>query len=283
MADITEQFEHHLADLERKLNKKKTLIKNLLGDLKKSQKALLLEKDAELVRANLHKIKRGMREVSLTDYLSDPIKERVIELDPLLEPKELLERLFNAVKKAKRGLLIIQKRINEAEEELLQLENTLSEARVIGLDGFVPKAPKPQLSKKELKLEGIRKPYRVYMSSDQIKILVGRSAKDSDELTLRHSRGNEWWFHARDVPGAHVIVKYSQDVLPEATLRESAILAAHFSKNQGGGAVQYTRVKFVKKPKNSAPGLVSISRERVIDIALDQEILEKLLKTSGAS
>lgn len=282
MADKTEQFELHLVELEQKINKKKTLVKNLLGDLKKSQKSLTKESDAELVRANLHKIKRGMKEVSLTDYSAEPIKERLITLDPLISPKELLEKMFNGIKKAKRGILIIEKRLAQARLELADLMAKLEETRFLGVDGFVPSPPKPQLSKQELKFEGVRKPYRVYISSDEIKIFVGRSAKDSDELTLRHSRGNEWWFHARDVPGAHVLVKYSQDILPEQTLREASLLAAHFSKSPEGGPVQYTRVKFVKKPKNSAPGLVSISRERVIDMAIDPELLTKLLKTSGS-
>lgn len=281
MADKKELFELHLAELERKINKKKTLIKNLLGDIKASQKSLLLEKNAELLRANLSVVKRGMKEVALIDYSAEPYQERVIELDPLLTPKEQLEKMFSAIKKSKRGILIVEKRIDLAKIELEQLESQFLETRALGLEGFVPPPPKPQLSKQELKLEGVRKPYRIYKSSDEIKILVGRSAKDSDELTTRHSRGNEWWFHARDVPGAHVLVKYSED-LPEATLREAAMLAAHFSKNQNGGAVQYTRVKFVKKPKKSAPGRVSISREKVIDIAIDQELLEKVLKTSGA-
>jgi predicted ribosome quality control (RQC) complex YloA/Tae2 family protein len=99
---------------------------------------------------------------------------------------------------------------------------------------------------------------------------------------LRHSRGNEWWFHARDVPGAHVLVKCSLGILPEPTLREAALLAAHFSKSQSG-TVQYTQVKFVKKPKNSKPGLMSISREKVIDVEVNEEVLAKILKTSGAA
>jgi predicted ribosome quality control (RQC) complex YloA/Tae2 family protein len=274
-------FDNYVAKLHHKIHKKKVLIKNLQGDLKKFQNTLALEQEAELLTSNFHVLKRGMKEVKLTDYSKNPIEEKTIKLDVRLSPKLLIEKMFNSIKKAKRGQKIVLEKIDEERQELAFLEQTLAEALALGDKDFVvPVEKKPVIHKKEVIKPG-RKPYRVYLSSDNLRILVGRSAKDSDELTLRHTRGNEWWFHARDVPGAHVVVKYSE-ALPEQTLQEAAMLAAYFSKIKNGTTVQYTQVKFVKKPKNVAAGLVSISKEKTIDIIIDEKLLAKLLKSGGA-
>jgi predicted ribosome quality control (RQC) complex YloA/Tae2 family protein len=271
-------YEQYLADINRKINKAKKLIKNLNSDKDRFKKTLLLENDAKLLLAHMHNYKKGMKEIRIIDYSTDQFLEKVIALDPQITLKVFLDKMFNNIKKAKRGLLNVQTRITESKKDLVELESHLAEIILKGEQEF--KIIKTS-SKKELIKEGVRKPYRVYTSSDDIKILVGRSAKDSDELTLRHSRGNEWWFHARDTPGAHVLVKYSKDILPESTLREAAMLAAYFSKNKNSGPVSFTRVKFIKKPKNAKAGTVSLSREKVIDIVITEDVLQKILKTSG--
>lgn len=273
-------FSRKISQLKQDLAKKKALVKNVEQDLMRCQKTLELEKTAHLLKANLHLISRGMEEAIVTDYSVDPPTERVISLDKKLSPKDFLTKIFTKIKKAKRGVGIISTRLETIREEVVLLAEeievaTKQGAGAISLDSLSPTGDiRPHQKRPEERL-----PYRSFTSSDQISIFVGKSAKDSDTLTLRFARGNEWWLHARDVPGAHVVVKSSLEALPPRTLIEAALLAQHFSKDRDNSrsAIQYTRVKYVQKKKGLPPGTVLITQEKTIDVELDQEQLKALL------
>ncbi|HEX8129354.1 MAG TPA: NFACT RNA binding domain-containing protein, partial [Pyrinomonadaceae bacterium] len=109
---------------------------------------------------------------------------------------------------------------------------------------------------------------RRYRSSDGYEILVGRAAKDNDQLTFKVARAHDLWLHAADYPGSHVIVRNparGEDV-PHRTVIEAAQLAAHFSqaKRDSKVSVHYTPRKFLSKPKGAAPGLVRMSSFRTL-------------------
>lgn len=273
-------FTSHMSNLKRDIAKKKALIKNVTEDLRRCETALSLLDSANLLKANFHLVTRGMKEVFVTDYSKDPPAQKLVVLDPKLTPQDFLNKTFNKIKKAKRGIGIISTRLANIREEMAQLEQQLDEmsqlgpldipTNVIDVKGDVDNAPKRTTE---------RVPYRSFMSSDQIPIFVGKSAKDSDILTRRFARGNEWWLHARDVAGAHVVIKSSLDELPPRTLIEAAMLAHHFSKNRDAEAstIQYTRIKFVHKKKGFPPGKVLVTQEKTIDIKSDPDRIKKLL------
>lgn len=274
-------FDGRVASMKRDIAKKHSLLKNVEGDLAKCQHFIDLAKDAELLRSNLHLFKRGMTEVQVIDYTIDPPAAKKISLDPLLHPHEFLEKTFKKIKKAKRGFAIISARLNSIKGDIEQLNERLVNISKAGAStislGDINEAVKTKIASKKGHPE--RLPFRVYLSSDQIKILVGKSAKDSDYLTLHLAKGNEWWFHARDVAGTHVVVKNNLDALPKKTLIEAALLAAHFSKDKSNprSVVQYTRVKNVRKPKGLVPGKVLITQEKTLEIVMDQKVLKALL------
>jgi predicted ribosome quality control (RQC) complex YloA/Tae2 family protein len=272
-------FLEQLTKFNKALLKKQALLKNVESDLKKCQKNLQLEHEAELLRHNLHLIKRGMKEIEITDYSVEPIIRKKIDLEFMGSPQDYLEKIFQKIKKAKRGIAVILPRLETIRNDIKKEKEELQKFREKGpeiIDFTRVKEISPITIKKELKK---RLPYRTYLSSDGIRILVGRSAKDSDELSLRHTKGNEWWFHARDIAGAHVVVKSSLDQLPSNTLEEAAMLAGYFSQNKSSSLmVQYTRAKYVRKPKHVPPGMVLIAKEKTIEIFLDEKILARLLK-----
>ena len=109
-----------------------------------------------------------------------------------------------------------------------------------------------------------------YLSTDGLEILVGRAARDNDNLTFKVARPNDLWLHAADYPGSHVIVRNTtRKDIPHRTLIEAAQLAAYFSQaNQDPKVdVHYTQRKFISKPKGVAPGLVRMSRFKNITVA----------------
>jgi len=106
-------------------------------------------------------------------------------------------------------------------------------------------------------------------SADGLPILVGRNSRQNDEVTFRRAGSDDWWFHARGVPGAHVIVRAGEGELPPATLRQAAELAAYFSRlrDEANVRVDYTRRRHVRRVRGAAPGLVTYTREKSIRVA----------------
>ncbi len=120
---------------------------------------------------------------------------------------------------------------------------------------------------------------RRYRSSDGYEVLVGRAARDNDNLTFRVARPNDLWLHAGDYPGSHVIVRNSsRSEIPQRTVIEAAQLAAKFSQasNDSKVVIHYTRRKFLSKPKGSAPGLVRLSTFKTIAVE-PAESIERIL------
>ena len=97
-----------------------------------------------------------------------------------------------------------------------------------------------------------------YISSDGYDIYVGKNNLQNDELTFKVASGNDWWFHAKGIPGSHVIVKSGNDDLPDRTFEEAARLAAYYSKGRDSEKleVDYIQKKFIKKPAAARPGFV---------------------------
>jgi len=116
-------------------------------------------------------------------------------------------------------------------------------------------------------------------SSPPYRILVGRSAKENDELLRHHVRGNDWWFHCRDYPGAYVFVKAPAGKSPPLeTMLDAASLAVHFSRAKSSGAadVYYTRVKHLRRAKGGPRGLVLPTQEKNLHVKLDPARIARL-------
>ena len=122
-------------------------------------------------------------------------------------------------------------------------------------------------------------PYRRFVSSGGLEIRVGRGAKHNDDLTFRHSRPMDVWLHARSVGGAHVVLRWdSKDRPPARDLEEAAVLAALHSKARTSGSVpvDWTRRKWVRKPRGAKSGSVTMDRAETVFVEPDPSVLERL-------
>ncbi|MTL67029.1 DUF814 domain-containing protein, partial [Turicibacter sanguinis] len=119
-----------------------------------------------------------------------------------------------------------------------------------------------------------------YLSSDDVEIYVGKNNLQNDYLTHKLARRHEWWFHAKDMPGSHVLVRSDADELSETTIRTAAQLAAYFSKGRLSSSVpiDYTRVRHVKKIPAAHLGLVTYENQKTIYIDPDEAFIMNLKK-----
>lgn len=239
----------------------------------------------DLLLANIATAVRVGNKVQVTDYYSGDAPTIELEVDENRSLQDEAAVRFRQYTKAKRAAEEITERLKQIHRETTALEQRLEQLdRIIesrdetALDSFEkPKpAPKaqPKKSAKPEKLSGVRR----YLSTDGYEILVGRAARDNDNLTFRVAQPHDLWMHAGDYPGSHVVVRNpTRKEIPHRTIIEAAQLAGRFSQASDDTkvVVHYTERKFLSKPKGAAPGLVRLSRFRSITVE-PKEAVERL-------
>lgn len=217
----------------------------------------------ELLNTYGYELNGGEKELYCLNYYDD--KEIRIPLDPQLTAQENAQKHFNKYNKLKRTQDALVKLIQETKAEIDHLES-ISTALDIALKeedlapvreelmeyGYVKRR-----SQGTKKTAGISKPFH-YLSSDGFDIFVGKNNYQNEEVTFKIADGNDWWFHAKGMPGSHVIVKTEGKALPDRVFEEAGALAAYYSKGRSSDKVEidYIQRKSVKKAAGGAPGLV---------------------------
>ena len=188
-----------------------------------------------------------------------------IPLDPDLTPQENAKKYFDKYSKLKRTYEALTELTAQVKEEIEHLES-ISNALDIALQEEDLVQIKEELTESGyIRRKGGAKKEKVtskpfhYISSDGFHIYVGKNNYQNDELTFKFATGNDWWFHAKNMPGSHVIVKSEgADELPDRTFEEAGRLAAYYSKGREQDKVEidYIQKKHVKKPAGAKPGFV---------------------------
>lgn len=269
--------------LTRERRRVRRKLKRLRQHLERTARADRLRDDASLILASLHLIDPGATEVELVGFDGTP---RTIGLDPARKPQEHANALFRRASRLERGAVTLRDRIRDAEAELARIEDL----RKRGQDGeLTPEeiaafTPAPPTGSSPRSTAGARPasaalPYRSYTSSGGLEIRVGRGARRNDDLTFHHSRPGDVWLHARHGAGAHVILRWTNpDRPPAADLQEAATLAANHSRARASAtvAVDWTRRKWVRKPRGAAPGAVVPDRVQTVFVSPDPALAERL-------
>lgn len=195
-------------------------------------------------------------------YTNEPV---TIPLDPTLSATENAKKYFEKYNKLKRTYEALSELTKEVKDEIDHLE-TISAALDIALQEEDLVEIKEELTESGYirrkgggkKVKVTSKPFH-YISSDGFHIYVGKNNYQNEELTFKFATGNDWWFHAKGMPGSHVIVKMDgAEELPDRTFEEAGRLAAYYSKGRGQEKVEidYIQKKHVKKPSGGKPGFV---------------------------
>ena len=273
------------ARLRKEISKRKKLEANLRQDLLNHGDPDSHKRRGDLLLANLSNAKRAGNKVSLTDYYAEGAPTIELEIDEKASLQEVAAESFSRYTKAKRAVEEIGARLLELDRELLVFEEkrvkldqaiaSRDPAALAQFDDQKPTAGGPVDGRKKRKASPTLTGLRRYLSSDGYEVLVGRTARDNDQLTFKVARPNDLWLHSSDYPGSHVIVRNSSRVeIPQRTIIEAAQLAAKFSQASKDSkvAIHYTRRKFISKPKGAAPGLVRLSTFKTITVEPSESI-----------
>lgn len=262
--------------LTRLIRRQRTLQEHLHGDLVRHGDPEEHKRIGDLLLANVATAVRDGGKIRISDYYAEGAPTIEIEVDENRSLQDEAAVRFRQYTKAKRAAGEISERLKQIDRETTVLEQRLEQLDKIiqardetALDGFEKPKPAPRVqakkSAKPEKLSGVRR----YLSTDGYEILVGRAARDNDNLTFRIAQPNDLWMHTGDYPGSHVVVRNpTRKEIPQRTIIEAAQLAGRFSQASDDTkvVVHYTERKFLSKPKGAAPGLVRLSRFRSITV-----------------
>lgn len=258
-------------------------------ELKKTEERDFYKKCGDLITANIYRIKKGDRTAEVEDYFEEGCPKMQIPLDPLKTPQQNAAAYYKEYSKAKTAEKYLTELIEKGEREEAYLASVLDEIqraeserdlaeirRELTETGFI----KAQRSAKAEKLKESA-PMR-FVSSSGMEILVGKNNTQNDRLTMQTARRTDIWLHAQKIHGSHVVIRTNGEQPDERTLWEAAVLAAFYSQGRDGGKVpvDYTQVRFVKKPSGALPGAVIYTEYKTI-IAEPNEKLAEALKRRG--
>ncbi|WP_144548946.1 NFACT RNA binding domain-containing protein [Bacillus sp. X1(2014)] len=275
-----ERFIHN----EKEKNEKK--INKLNVTLKEAERAEQFQRYGELLTANLYAANKGMREIEVLNYYDELGGTIIIPLDPRKTPSENAQKYFSKYQKAKNAVEIVIEQIEKAQVEVSYFDNLLQQVQAASpkdiqeiREELVEGGYIRERQKKKLKKAQNAKPILDhFLSSDGTDIIVGKNNKQNDYLTNKLAARDEIWLHTKDIPGSHVVIRSKEP--SNETIREAAVLAAYFSKarNSSSVPVDFTKVRFVKKPSGAKPGFVIYDNQQTVYVTPDEELVLKLKK-----
>lgn len=257
--------------LERN-RKKYQLQEKQLKDTEKREKYKIY---GELIHTYGYGLEEGAKKLEALNYYTNEMV--TIPLDDQLSAMDNAKKYFEKYNKQKRTFEALTTLIEETKAEIAHLESISASMDIAQTEDDLVQIKEELIEfgyikrkKTDKKAKIKSKPFH-YRSSDGYDIFVGKNNYQNDELTFKVATGNDWWFHAKGMPGSHVIVKANNEELPDRTFEEAGMLAAHYSNGRDAEKVEidYLQKKNIKKPNGAAPGFVVYYTNYSLTIAPD--------------
>ena len=275
--ELLDEYYYEL-DNKNKINQRvASLIKNINTKIDRNRKKVEKQRNellnaenrdkykiyGELILANLHKTPENHK-LRVINYYDPELKEITIPLDPRFNLPQNSQKFFKRYNKLKKAEEELEKLIDITLNEIKYLENILfsiEECETIDdlndiyseliSEGFMKRKSKADKSNKT-------KPITAFISSGGHEILVGKNNIQNDMITFKIGKNEDYWFHAKNMPGSHVIIRTKGDELTDEEFVEAAKIAAYYSKGKNSSTVEvdYTKKSNIKKPPNAKPGFV---------------------------
>lgn len=234
-----------------------------LKQLKDTEKRDNYKLYGELLYTYGYNIKEGAKELEAFNYYDNNTLIK-IPLDPDFSAQENAKRYFDKYGKLKRTYEALSEYSKETKEEITHLESIATALDIALLEEDLQEIKEELIEYGYIRRKYTAKKQKItskpfhYLSSDGFHIYVGKNNFQNEDITFQLATGNDWWFHAKGIPGSHVIVKTQGKDLPDKTFEEAARLAAFYSKGRGNEKVEidYTEKKNIKKVAGAKPGFV---------------------------
>lgn len=256
-----------------------------LKQLKDTEKREKYKVYGELINTYGYQVEPGSKSMEALNYYTNEMI--TIPLDETITPLENAKKYFEKYNKLKRTHEALSELTLEVKEEINHLESIQTALDIAMLEEDLVEIKEELVESGYIRRKGGGKKVKItskpfhYVSSDGYHIYVGKNNFQNEELTFKFATGNDWWFHAKGVPGSHVIVKGNgEEELPDRVFEEAGRLAAYYSKNRGNDKVEidYVQKKHVKKPAGGKPGFVVYYTN--FSLVIDSNI-EGLTRISG--
>ena len=250
----------HIVQTALERNRKKYDLQ--LRQLKDTENRDKFKVYGELINTYGYNLEDGAKKLEALNYYTNEMVS--IPLDPTKSPRENAQRYFSRYNKQKRTFEALSELSQETKDDIVYLESVQTALDIARTEDDLAGIKEELVNAGYIKRKLTRKKAKIkntplhYISSDGYHMYVGKNNLQNDELTFNFAVGNDWWFHAKQAPGSHVIVKTNGDELPDSTFEEAGRLAAYYSSMRGGEKVEidYVEKKHVKKPKGARPGFV---------------------------
>lgn len=236
-----------------------------LKQLKDTEKREKYKIYGEMINTYGYGLEEGAKSMTCLNYYTN--KEMTVPLDPQLTPQENAKKYFERYGKLKRTFEALSTLTEETHDEMEHLDSISTALDLAQTEGDLAQIKeeliqagyvKRHTGGRNMKKQKLTSQPLHYISSDGYDMYVGKNNLQNEELTFKFANGGDWWFHAKGIPGSHVVVKSGGDELPDRTFEEAARLAAYYSKNRTSEKVEidYIQRKHVKKPNSGKPGFV---------------------------
>lgn len=249
----------------------------------------------DLITSNMYQLKKGMEKAILINYFDENMPEIEVDLDIRFTPAQNAQAYYKKYNKAKSALIMLEKQIAESKKEneyiesvfesltKAETESDLNEIREeLSLSGYGKKLESlSHLSaNKKVKSKKTFTPMK-FITSDGYEVLCGKNNLQNDYITTRIAEKNDIWFHVKNAPGSHVLLRCDgiDNDPPASTFTDCAMIAAYFSseKEKPQTAVDYTKIRYVKKPSGSKPGFVIYEKNFTAYVTPQKEYVESLM------
>ena len=277
---VKQQASELIRRVENELQKNRQKLKKQEKELQATENAEEFRQKGELLTTFLHQVPNDQDQVVLDNYYTNqPI---TIVLDKALTPNQNAQKYFKRYQKLKEAVKYLTELIEETKATILYLESVETVLNQAGLDeiaeireeliqtGFIRRRQREKIQKR-------KKPEKYLASDGKTIILVGRNNLQNEELTFKIARKEELWFHAKDIPGSHVVISGNLNPSDEVKT-DAAELAAYYSKGRLSNLVQVDmiEVKKLNKPTGGKPGFVTYTGQKTLRVTPDSEKIESM-------
>lgn len=283
---VKQQGSELLRKMENELTRNKKKLMKREKTLADSENAEEFRQKGELLTTFMTQVPRGATSVELPNYYEED-RLMTIALNPAWSPNQNAQKYFQRYQKLRNAVKLIGEQIRETKEEIAYLESVLAQLEIAGpMDveiireelqdqGYLKKPAKRQKKNKKSQPE-------IFYATDGTEILVGKNNLQNDQLTLRTARKTDFWLHAKNIPGSHVIIR--SNTPSEETILEAAELAAYFSKYRYSAQVpvDLVQVKYIHKPNGAKPGYVIYENQKTYFITPEEEAIQERTKKPTA-